>query len=80
MSRLSVGVALAAGALVVTVGAGLIAPGGIELAGLPHPDIWSNAWVSGGVAVIALGVLINLLLLGMCFFGRSAPVSAACEH
>ena len=73
LSRPSAGVALAAGALVVAVGAGLIAPGGIELAGLPHPDIWSNAWVSGGVIVIALGVLLSLLLLGMCFFGRSVP-------
>jgi hypothetical protein len=69
MNRPSTGTALAVSGVVVGVAAVLIPLGSTELAGQSHPDVWSNAWITGGIAVLGLGVLLAVLFLLADIFG-----------
>jgi hypothetical protein len=70
MNRPSTGTAMAVSGVVVAAAAVLIPLGSTELAGQSHPDIWSNAWITGGIAVLGLGVLLAVLFFLTDIFGR----------
>ena len=66
-------------AAVAAVGVGVAA---LELAGVSHPHIWSNAWAVGGVAIGGIGLLIavavvviGLLRFTVGFFRHRAATS-----
>jgi hypothetical protein len=59
----SAGVSVGAAAVGVTVG-------GLELAGRPHADIWSNGWIIGSMVVAGLGLVIAGVFFLLDVFAR----------
>jgi hypothetical protein len=63
------GLALGAAGVSAAVGAVAVAVGGLQLAGRSHPDIWSNVWVVGAIAICGIGLLIAVVIFLLDLFG-----------